>query len=173
MSYLILELKVLITQAVWEMSCSPFHRTPASVYGSVRLSCGGWEWALELLAPVVPAQLCAVIGTCSTVPVSGHWSTEHHRHLAKIVPWLVWLLELYLSRAAFVVGQASWRRVLLLKNVLWFTFDEGLLLVTDNSERLNISGRSGISRGERKLTWGECRSDNEVVYLSLVSVCSH
>lgn len=34
----------------------------------------------------MPAQLCAVIDTCSTVLVSGSQSTEHHCHLTKIVP---------------------------------------------------------------------------------------
>lgn len=46
----------------------------------------GWRPVLEVLAPVVPAQLCTVIDTCSTVLVSGSQNSEHRCHLAKIVP---------------------------------------------------------------------------------------
>lgn len=66
----------------------------------------------------MPSQLRAVIDTSSTVLVSGSLNAEHHGLLAKIVPGLVWLLELYISRAAFVVGRVLPRLLFLLKNVL-------------------------------------------------------
>lgn len=55
----------------------------------------------EYLYPAVPAQLCGMSDTRSTVLVSGSQSAEHHCLLAKIVPILVWLLLLYLLWAAF------------------------------------------------------------------------
>lgn len=109
----------------WYIKDGPFLNTSSqrhlmSLYGSSRAWSWGWRPALEVLAPVVLAQLCAVSDTCSTSLVSGSQSVGHHCHLAKIVPSLVWLLALYLSWAAFVVGRARWRLVFLLMNVNYY-----------------------------------------------------
>lgn len=67
----------------------------------------GWRPALEYLCPAVPAQLCGMSDTPSTVLVSGSQSARHHGPLAKIVPILVWLGLLYLLPAAFFVTRSG------------------------------------------------------------------
>lgn len=71
--------------------------TPMSLCGSTRVWFWGWRPSLAVLAPVVPAQPCAVSDTCSTLLVSGSLSAEHHCHITKIVPGPARLLALYLS----------------------------------------------------------------------------
>lgn len=63
-----------------------FNGPLVSLYGCFRDQSQGWRPALEVLAPVVPAQLCSAIDTRSTVLVSGSQSAEHHCYPTKIVP---------------------------------------------------------------------------------------
>ena len=101
---------------------------------------------MEALAPVVPAQLCAVIGTCSTVLVSGSQSSEHHCHLAKIVPRLVWLLELYLSLSCFCGGSSSLKACVSPYECIMTYVGGGFIISNRQQQKGSTCERSRLSR---------------------------
>lgn len=104
----------------------------------------GWRPLLKYLCPAVPAQPCPRSDTRSTVLVSGSQSPQHHCLLAKTVPVPVWLLLLYLLRAAWVSSRECGPNYIL--HLKMFLF-----LATD-SKMPEVPGPLGFCEGSLKVS---------------------